>query len=265
MKKCAVFNDLSGFGKCSLMACIPILSVMGIETHPVPTAVLTNQTGYKTYSMKDLGSFMTNFIDDWENERFSFNGILTGCVGDHSQFKTIHEFIDKFKNEGTILVVDPVMADNNELYAGYDKLKCEEVRRLSMRADIITPNVTELSVLIGEEYSEDYDTVCAYASEFAKESGSTVIVTGLRKEDNIINLIRGNSFSLDIPARAFYGSFSGTGDIFSAVLTGSILRCETIESAVKKATAFLEHVLAATESKNYNNGVNFELFLGELI
>ena len=46
MKKVAVIQDLSSFGKCSLTAAIPVLSVMGVQAIPLPTAILSAQTGY---------------------------------------------------------------------------------------------------------------------------------------------------------------------------------------------------------------------------
>ena len=54
MKKIAVINDLSGLGKCSLTAAIPVISVMGVQACPLPTAVLSNQTGYESYFCEDF-------------------------------------------------------------------------------------------------------------------------------------------------------------------------------------------------------------------
>ena len=41
MKRMALLNDLSCFGKCSLSVAMPILSSYGVETVPLPTAILS--------------------------------------------------------------------------------------------------------------------------------------------------------------------------------------------------------------------------------
>ena len=53
MKKIAVIHDLSGLGKCSLTAAIPVISAMGVQACPLPTAILSNQTGYGSYFWDD--------------------------------------------------------------------------------------------------------------------------------------------------------------------------------------------------------------------
>lgn len=51
MKKIALIHDLSGFGRCSLTAAIPVISALGIQACPLPTAVLSAQTGFNSYFM----------------------------------------------------------------------------------------------------------------------------------------------------------------------------------------------------------------------
>ena len=53
MKKIALINDLSGFGKCSLTAAIPVISIMGMQACPLPTAILSAQTGFDHYFCDD--------------------------------------------------------------------------------------------------------------------------------------------------------------------------------------------------------------------
>lgn len=52
--KVAVLNDLAGFGRCSLTAAISVLSAMGVQPCPLPTAVLSAQTGFESYFFQDL-------------------------------------------------------------------------------------------------------------------------------------------------------------------------------------------------------------------
>ena len=116
MKNCVVFNDLSGYGNCSLMAAIPVLTVMGVRVHPVPTAVLTRQTGYDRYSMEDLTGFMPQFTADWQEVQP--DGIITGFLSNPAQGDCIADFLAVHRTADTLLVVDPVMADDGSLYDG---------------------------------------------------------------------------------------------------------------------------------------------------
>ena len=147
MKNCVVFNDLSGYGNCSLMAAIPVLTVMGVRVHPVPTAVLTRQTGYDRYSMEDLTGFMPQFTADWQEVQP--DGIITGFLSNPAQGDCIADFLAVHRTADTLLVVDPVMADDGSLYDGFDEARCNAVRRLAAQADVLTPNVNELALLCG--------------------------------------------------------------------------------------------------------------------
>ncbi|MEG2857909.1 MAG: bifunctional hydroxymethylpyrimidine kinase/phosphomethylpyrimidine kinase, partial [Clostridia bacterium] len=152
LPKCAVINDLSGFGRCSLTVTRPILSAMGIQTCPLPTAILSNHTGYDNFYFADFTQHMREYYSKWDELNLSFDAIYTGFLGNAQQIEIILDFIDKFKSEKTLLFVDPVMGDNGDIYATYDKNLCSEMRRLVARADIITPNLTEACILAGVPY-----------------------------------------------------------------------------------------------------------------
>ena len=84
-KRIAAINDLSGFGKCSLTATIPVLAAMGVQACPLPTAILSNQTGYDSYYMDDYTSHMESIMDEWEKQGFTFDGIYTGFLSHSDQ------------------------------------------------------------------------------------------------------------------------------------------------------------------------------------
>ena len=119
MKKVAVIQDMSSFGKCSLTAAIPVLSVMGIQACPLPTAVLTAQTAYPSFYVKDLTDEMNHFTTEWSKMDESFDGIQTGFVTGKEQIDNIFRFLDVFQTNDTLLLVDPVMGDDGELYTTY--------------------------------------------------------------------------------------------------------------------------------------------------
>lgn len=265
MKKCAVINDLSGFGKCSLGVSLPIISVMGSEVHPLPTAVLSNQTAYDNYMQVDLTEYMQSYADKWRLNNASFDAILTGFVTNEAQLDFIEGFIDEFKSEGTIVIVDPVMADNGSLYKGYTYQMCEKIKTLCYKADIITPNIAELAFIAGKDYSEDYDTICNYAEGLIESGIKRIVVTGYKENDLISNIVFDEGKSVKISAKLIGGYFSGTGDITASIIAGGVLRGMSLVSSVRLATDFISKVIENTKSKSGNDGIDFERFLEDLL
>ena len=255
MKKCALINDLSGFGKCSLGVGIPIISVLGVEAHPIPTAVLSNQTDYSSFAKVDLTEHMPAFFAEWKKQGFKFDGVLTGYFSDERQIDAVLEFI---KYENALLVVDPVMGDSGERYKGFSDSLCEKIKKLALSADIITPNETELYLLTGERDTDK-------AAEMLLRNGITsVIVTGIKKSGKIGCAVYENGRSAEYLADHREGSFSGTGDILSAIITGKVLAGSDVFSAVKTATDFISLVIKNSNVSNRNDGVDFEKYLYRL-
>lgn len=145
----AVINDLSGFGRCSLVADISVLAAMGISPCPIPTAVLTNQTEYESFFMRDMGGDLPEYLTHWPTIRQSFSGILTGFLTDAGEADFALSFIRKFKKTETVVLVDPVLADEGETYSNFSNELLEKIRELCRSADIITPNLSELALLAG--------------------------------------------------------------------------------------------------------------------
>ena len=130
MKKIAVLNDLSGMGKCSLTAAIPVISVMGIQACPLPTAVLSAQTGFPSYYCDDYTDRMDAIMEEWKKMDFYPDGIYTGFLADARQADKAVEFIEQFAKEDTKILIDPVMGDNGEEYPIYTEALCEKMRFL---------------------------------------------------------------------------------------------------------------------------------------
>ena len=155
MKKIAVIQDLSGLGKCSLTAAIPVISVMGVQAVPLPTAVLSNQTGYPSYYCDDYTEHMGQIMDEWEKRGFSPDGIYTGFLADEEQADKILDFLRRFRKEKTMVLVDPVMGDNGSAYGIYTEGLRERMIQLVRSAQVITPNLPEaLLLLYGKEEME---------------------------------------------------------------------------------------------------------------
>ncbi len=282
MKKVAVIQDLSSFGKCSLTAAIPVLSVMGVQACPLPTAVLSAQTGYPSFFYEDFTSKMKYFIEEWRKLNASFDGIYTGFVTGEEQIQNIFQFLDTFQTKETLLLVDPVMGDTGEVYKLFTDKLLVRMKELVKRADVITPNVTECCLLTGlsyeklHSYSSEKDYIKAVeeaGSMLQQETGAQVIITGVNPPSaSPDKQVIGNMY-LD-GSKTFYQhvsyngkSYSGTGDLFSSVIMGSMMRGEDLEKAVQLAVAFLSEAILDSSSEHIPavEGVNFEKYLRMLL
>lgn len=147
MKKAAVIHDLSGFGKCSLTAAIPVLSALGVQCCPVATAVLTGQTGYPCYHCTDLTAMLPDYIDAWGKNNAHFDAIYSGFLTGAEQISQVLDFIRQFREEHTLLLVDPVMGDDGNAYPFFTPGLLNGMKELTLEADVITPNLTEACLL----------------------------------------------------------------------------------------------------------------------
>ena len=272
LKKIAVINDISGFGKCSLTVSLPIISALQLECNPIPTAILSNQTGYDDFYSVDFTENMTPYIDVWKKQNIHFDAILTGYLASEKQVDIILDFIESFKDENTLVFVDPVMADDGVMYDTYDEKLCEKVKTLTKKANIITPNLTELCILCGADYKgiareNNVAEIGNLASSLLNETTKTVIVTGVKNDSEIINLIVDKSGINIVKSALLKGSYSGTGDIFSSIVCGGITKGMSVVNVVSLATDFIYSSIKSTPtSLDYEpNGVNFQKQLEMLV
>lgn len=281
MKKVAVIQDMSSFGKCSLTAAIPVLSVMGVQAVPLPTAILTSQTEYPSYYCEDLTSKMHHFTDEWSKLGAAFDGIHTGFVTGKEQIENIFSFLDLFYKEGTTLLVDPVMGDRGEMYDVFTDELIGYMKELVKRANIITPNVTECCLLTGLSYeklhsykeNEDYLLAIEEAGrQLQSVANAKVIITGLNPPSISETRFVGNMY-ID-GTRSFHSlqeyngmSYSGTGDLFASVIMGGMMRGQDVVETMELAEQFLSAAIEATMKERIlsHGGVNFETFLGMLL
>ena len=273
IKRVAVINDLSGFGKCSLSAAISVLSVMGHEACPMPTAVLTNQTGYKDFYSVDMTDAMPNYAKMWQMLGKSFDAIYSGFVSSERQIDIISDFIEKFRNSDTLVLVDPVMGDNGKSYATYTKSICDKMCSLAKSADIITPNLTEFCIITDtdfeylnsfEQSNLFFEKISDVAMSYIKRTGQQLVVTGINAGDMLYNGVFMTDRQPAFISSAQYGNgFSGTGDLMASIICGSLLNGNDLVEAVKKASAFIEKSVVDTIQNSYdrNDGINFEKYL----
>lgn len=285
MKKIAVLNDLSGMGKCSLTAAIPVISVMGIQACPLPTAVLSAQTGFPSYYCDDYTDRMDAIMEEWKKMDFYPDGIYTGFLADARQADKAVEFIEQFAKEDTKILIDPVMGDNGEEYPIYTEALCEKMRFLVRRATVITPNLTEaLLLLYGARRAHvlwkelslvDEERLLKFTEstgkELSKEFDTEVVITGIdlparENHQEMGNLICKDGVQTWVSTVKEGGSYSGTGDLFASVLSAGMVKGMDTVDSVRKAVKFLSKGIhdAVLEGTDRNEGICFERYLSEL-
>lgn len=155
-KKIAIINDMSGFGRCSIAVELPIISRMKIQGCPLPTAILSNHTGFDSFFFDDYTDKMTAYMTEWKKLDLQFNGICTGFLGSKQQIEIVEKFMEMFKTDSNITIIDPVMGDYGKLYPTYTMQTCLEMKKLVQFADILTPNLTEICILTDTQYHENW-------------------------------------------------------------------------------------------------------------
>lgn len=281
-KKVAVINDLSGFGRCSLTAAISVLSAMGVQACPLPTAVLSTQTGYEDYHCVSLTEEMEQFRRSWEKMEARFDGIYTGFAADEEQIGHMIHIAETFHKKKAFLLVDPIMGDHGYKFDIFSIEFCRKMRELAKMADIVTPNLTELCILTDTDYrmienmtdEKHLLTVIRQLAENLRKDGSrTVVVTGIQFCDNEDGIRKMGNLAVtgkETHLAAFPyvgGSYSGTGDLFASVLAGGLARGENLKSMMELAGSFIEKAItdAVKEEIPRNDGVEYEKYLHMLM
>ena len=272
MKRIVTIQDISCVGKCSLTVALPIISAMGIETAVIPTAVLSTHTAFKNFTYRDLTNDLPKIANHWKQEKFEFDGIYTGYLGSIEQIDMLKEFFKQFKTSENFIFIDPVMADNGKLYAGFDTNFVKEMKELCKTADIIVPNLTEASYMLEKEYKESYSEqgIKNILIELSNLGPKYVVLTGVSFKKNELGVMSYNKetnkfftyFKEKVPAK-----YHGTGDIFASTLVGAITNNNTIEEGLKIAVDYVWETINDTYKTNKEDayGVNFETKIPYLI
>lgn len=269
VKRVAAINDISGFSRCSLTVAIPIISAMGLHCCPYPTAILSNNTEHKEFFFDDYTDKMKNYASYWKNLGIKFDSIYTGFLGSEKQIDIVREFIKDFKTKDNIIIVDPVMADNGKIYSTYTHNMCLKMKELVKEADVITPNITEACILSDEKYEGEkisLDKTKLMCEKISVFGAKTIVITGIREENKIINYIYSDNKTDFIKIDAADVYYSGTGDVFASVLCGALTSGNDIRTSVKMASDFVEKTVLYSKKVGIypNEGVGFEKFLCDL-
>lgn len=273
-KTLAAINDLSGLGQSSLCAILPIISVMGIQACPLPTAVLSSQTdGYHDYAFQDLTALWPKYFSHWQKEAPTFDCIYSGFLGSVRQIDLIANFIENFARKHTLIAVDPVLGDGGELYDTMNEEMVVQMRRLITHADLITPNYTELCLLSRTSFQKApaLSLVEAQMRLLAEAGPINIVTTSIptSQEDLMLTAVfeRDNDKFTVLPHEMLPAHYPGSGDIFASVLIANLLNGVSLISSVQKSADFVYEAirLSLAQKRPFREGVALEQVLPLLL
>lgn len=269
----AAIHDLSGFGRCSLTVAIPILSAMGVQCCPLPTAFLSTHTGgFEGFTFLDMTDEMPAIARHWAALDLRFQAIYSGFLGSAEQINIVAQFIQDFRRKDTAVIIDPVMGDHGKVYQTYTAAMCDGMRHLAEQADIITPNLTEAALLLDTPY-ETLPTgetgLRSIAAQLSLEGRRSVVLTGASLAPGRTGAVCFDAATgrcQAVQTARVPQEFHGTGDVFSSVLTGALVQGRSLTEAAQAAADFVHAcaVRTAAEALPMREGVDFEPLLGLL-
>ncbi len=264
MKKVVTMQDISCVGKCSLTVALPILSAMGIETAVIPTAVLSTHTMFQGFTFHDLTKEIVPIMEHWKKEGFRFDAVYTGYLGSLEQLDCAAALFDEFGKDG-LKIVDPCMADAGKLYAGFSEQFPKEMAKLCAKADIICPNLTEASFLLGIPYVTSYseDDIREVLKKLTDLGAEKAVITGVSLDG-----VRLGAYAYDSSEDRYLSYFTereaqqfhGTGDIWASTMCGALVNGKSFDEAVAIACDYVKECIHITLKEEHHNtyGVNFE-------
>lgn len=274
--KVATLQDLSGYGRCSTMVAVPVLAAMGVQCCPMPTAYLSAHTACPQTEdsvFLDLTEEMEHTSRHWKALGLTFEAVFSGFLGSIAQIDVLRQFIRSFRGTDTLVLVDPVMGDEGRPYRTYTSDMCSRMSALAADADLITPNLTEAAILLGEDYQDvprDEAGIARWLERLSLVGKRSVVITGVRHGADSLGaacLDRADGRVFFSTAKEEPGQYPGTGDLFASVLLGALLRGQPLSDATGLAVHFVRRSIHRTLALGTPvvEGVQFEALLGDLI
>lgn len=247
-------SDFVGVGKVALSMMIPILNTMEANVSYLPTAVISNNFEYGKAVVEELTDFMEDNKEMWEDLNFQFDIISTGILMNTRQVDIVKEII-KYHDKKPLIISDPIMGDDGDLYPGLSEDLIEASRLMALEADIIIPNFTEFTLIVGEDYPDpdriDHTQLVAWLEKVRARGVKSAIITSVHIGDEYY--VYGYSQDEDIfrikidyiPVQV-----GGAGDVFSSLVIGRYVK----EANLKKAVEYDTKVLTRIIRKEYEDG-----------
>ncbi|MEG1907107.1 MAG: PfkB family carbohydrate kinase [Gordonibacter sp.] len=266
----AAVHDLCGYGKCSLGVAIPVLSAAGCDVCPVPTGLFSSHTAFPGWYMHDTTEMLGDYLAAWKKIGVEIDAVYSGFLGAPEQVDRIRDLYALYPS--ALRVVDPVMADHGKVYPTYTPELCDAMAELACGADILTPNLTEAAIILGEEWqgtdlsdAEAARIIDALVAKGAKH----VVLKGIQREGEtcIRNFVGGvNCDVIEVSNEYLPYMLHGTGDVYASCLLAAVMAGRSLQEAVAFAGDFVHDamIVSAKQPEFRDRGVSFEPLLGKV-
>lgn len=262
MKRIVSIQDISCIGKCSETVALPLISCMGVETAILPTSILSTHTAFKEFTFRSLSDESYRIIKHWKKEDFKFDLIYIGYTGSEEVLDLVLYFIEQFKTKDNIIVFDPAMADHGKLYSGIEEATVIKMKEVCKKADILRLNLTEASLFLGNKYKDKFNLSEIYemAKMLRKIGPENIVITGAEQDGKIGAIgFDGQNYYSNFEEK-YNTSYHGTGDVFTSVLSGCLVKGINLEKAIRISTKFTTECVRLTyeDKTDPKYGVKFE-------
>ena len=270
----AAVHDLCGYGKCSLGVAIPVLSAAGCDVCPVPTGLFSSHTAFPGWYMHDTTDILDDYLKAWSGINVQIDGVYSGFLGSAEQVRIIRQLYKTYPQ--ALRVVDPVMADHGKVYPTYTPELCEAMADLACEAHILTPNLTEAAIILGQPNGDQWagpsisDVEAGNMVEALLAKGAqNVVLKGIKREgENVVrNFMAGQDMDLVQVSNEYLPyMLHGTGDVYASCLMAAVMTGKTLEQAARFAGDFThDAMIVSSQQPDFRaRGVSFELILGKV-
>ena len=259
MKQILLINDVVGYSHVGMVAMLPILTYLGHPTYNLPTALVSNTLDYGKFNVLETTDYMRGTIPLWKQLGFRFDAICTGLMFSEEQARLVSAYCAEQSKEGTTVFVDPIMGDAGRLYNGMTDRQVQLMREMVSVADLIFPNYTEACYLTNTPYREEgltWAEACTMLDRLTQLGAKSVLITSARVDGS--NCVVGRRSSVPLAGftqhiedgpyfRLDYEEipvlFHGTGDIFSAVLIGHLMKGEPLKESTQTAMTVVSRLI----------------------
>ena len=270
----AAVHDLCGYGKCSLGVAIPVLSAAGCDVCPVPTGLFSSHTAFPGWYMHDTTEMLADYLAAWKNIGVEIDAVYSGFLGAPEQVDRIRDLYGMYPD--ALRVVDPVMADHGKVYPTYTPELCDAMAELACGADILTPNLTEAAIILGEPIGEDWggtdiadDEAARMIDALVDKGAKHVVLKGIQREGEplIRNFVGGEGMDVvEVSNEYVPYMLHGTGDLYASCLMEAVMAGRSLQEAVRFAGDFVHDAMlvSAQQPEFEARGVSFEPLLGKV-
>ncbi len=265
----AAIHDLVGYGKCSLGVAIPVLSAAGCDVCPVPTSLFSSHTAFPGWYMHDTTEMLSDYLEAWKEIGVEIDAVYSGFLGAPEQVDRIKETYETYPT--ALRIVDPVMADHGKVYPTYTPELCDAMAELACGADILTPNLTEAAIILGQEWTGtniDDRAASDLIDRLLDKGAKNVVLKGIQREDGIIrNFLAGQDCDLlEVKNEYLPYMLHGTGDLYCSCLLAAVMAGRSLADSVAFAGTFVHDamIISSKQPQYEDRGVSFEPLLGEI-